>query len=430
MRFMQQNIPTFSLLLLFTVFSASASHAAIVTYNLRADLGSITMPDSNVVPVWGFADDTIAGVNNGVVTVPGPQLKAAPGDTLVINLSNKLSVPVSIIIPGQRLTPTPTAVGGRVMSFANEVAAGGTGTLTFAALKVGTYLYESGTNPAVQLPMGLYGPLVVGPGVAGAAYAPTATNTGTTYDSYEVLLFSDILGKFDTTQNRYVTYNKDVLDGKNPNIASYNPVYYMINGKSFPDTLTPGISAPPGTKTLLRLINASGRNYMPAISGTYFDNAVPPQPHTFSTQVIAEDGNLYRYAKPGVAMVLPAGKTLDAMLDLSGSASPGYYAVYDRRLALANADKFPGGMLTFISSWGPSENCSPYKGDVNGDGRLDFVDVMAALRLVISGSYNANGDVSPLSASGLPCGNGPAGGPLTLTDALLLLRKAAGFGSY
>lgn len=437
MRLMKFNLPTLSLLLLLTAFTATQSLAATVTYNLRAGLSSITMPDSTVVPVWGFADDT-AGANTGVITVPGPRLNAAPGDTLVINLNNTLPVPISIIIPGQRLTPTPTTVGGRVMSFANEVLAGATGTLTFTPLKGGTFLYESGTNLATQLPMGMYGALVVGPGISGQAYTPTATNPGTVYDNDAVLLFSDILGRFDTAQNKYITYNKDMADwvvagmtaGTKPNIAIYSPVYYLINGKSFPDTLTPGLSAPPGARTLLRLINASGHNFMPTISGTYYDNAVPPQPHVFSTKVIAEDGNLYKYAKPGMAMVLPAGKTLDAMLDLSGAASPGYYAVYDRRLGLSNAGTFPGGMLTFLSSWGATENCSPLKGDMNGDGLIDFIDVMAVLRLILAGGYSVNGDVSPLSPSGLPCGNGAAGGALTLADALLLLQKAAGFSVY
>ena len=427
MRFMQPKIATLSLLFLLTAFSTS--QALAVTYNLRAELSSITMPDGTVVPVWGFASDSAPGANDGVVSVPGPKLAAVPGDNLVINLKNNLSVPISIIIPGQRSTttasPTPTVSGGKVLSFDNEVLTAASRTLTFSNLKAGTFLYESGTNPAVQLPMGLYGPLIVGPSGSGQAYPPTAS---TAYDSDAVLLFSDILGKFDAAQNKYITYNKDIVDGKNPSISNYNPLYYLINGKSFPDTLTPGISAPPGKKTLLRLLNASGHNYMPAISGTYFDAANLPQ--SFSTKVIAEDGNLYRYAKPGIAMVLPAGKTLDAMLDLNLAVGEGYYALYDRRLGLTNAGTFPGGMLTFLSSWDGTKNCSPLKGDINGDGRIDFVDVMASLRLVMTGGYNANGDVAPLSASGLPCGNGVAGGALTLADALLLLRKAAGFNSY
>lgn len=425
MKYVQLKTAALSLLL---ASALTAPDARAVTYNLRADLGSITMPDQSTVPVWGFADDTSG--TPGAVTVPGPPLTAAPGEPLVINLHNNLPVPISIVIPGQRLTPAPTTVDGRVMSFANEVAAGATGTLTFPALKTGTFLYESGTNQALQLPMGLYGSLVVGPGSAGQAYPPTGTNPGTAYDHEAVLLFSEVLGKRDATQGTYVTFNQDYVDGKNPNILDYSPVYYLINGKSFPDTLTPGISAPPGGKTLLRLINAGGHSTMPALSGTYYDNGTPPQPHAFTPQVIAEDGNLYRFAKPGVAMVLPAGKTLDAMLDLSGAAVPGYYALYDRRMGQTNAGAYPGGMMTFVSSWGATENCSPFKGDLNGDGTIDFVDVMAALRLVLTDGYDAVGDVAPVSITGLPCGTGAAGGALTLADALLLLQKAAGFNAY
>jgi FtsP/CotA-like multicopper oxidase with cupredoxin domain len=431
-----------ALLLLLAIFSTQESQA--VTYNLRAALGTKTMADGTSVPVWGFADDTTLGAGNGVVTVPGPQLTAVPGDTLTINLTNNLSVPISIIIPGQRLSPAPTYANdprdnkSHVVSFANQVAPGTTvNNITFPGLKAGTFLYESGTNPALQVSMGLYGALVVvGPGGSGPAYPP---NISTTYNRDEVLLFSDILARFDKGLNNYVTLNKDVIDNTYVTTLDYNPLYYLINGKSFPDTIAPvipapagvpanlpGIYAPQGQKTLLRLINASAHNYMPTVSGTYFDNAVPAQPHSFSAQVIAEDGNLYRYPKPAVAMVLPAGKTLDAMLDLTVAASQGYYALYDRRLGLTNAGTYPGGMLTFLASWGATENCSPFKGDVNGDGRIDFIDVMAVLRLVMAGGFNANGDVFPVSVSGLPCGNGT----LDLSDALLLLQKAAGFSSY
>ena len=75
--------------------------AMAVTYNLRADRTTITMPDGQVVPVWGFANDT-AGPGTGIVTVPGPQLNVTAGDTLIINLVNNLPVPVSLVIPGQR----------------------------------------------------------------------------------------------------------------------------------------------------------------------------------------------------------------------------------------------------------------------------------------------------------------------------------------
>ena len=85
---------------------------AAVIYNLRADTTTLTMPDTGeVVTMWGFASGSDA------VSIPGPTLSVPPGEsTLTINLTNNLSVPVSIVIPGLITAMTPTDVGGRVMS--------------------------------------------------------------------------------------------------------------------------------------------------------------------------------------------------------------------------------------------------------------------------------------------------------------------------
>ena len=50
----------------------------------------------------------------------------------------------------------------------------------------GTYLYQSGTQPSIQVPMGLYGALAVVDGTVGQAYP------GISYDADAVLLFSEI----------------------------------------------------------------------------------------------------------------------------------------------------------------------------------------------------------------------------------------------
>src|SRR4030065_233474 len=54
----------------------------------------------------------------------------------------------------------------------------GTGSSTFAATQPGTYLYHSGTQPAVQVEMGLLGTLIVRPSAADPlhqAYGHAAT---------------------------------------------------------------------------------------------------------------------------------------------------------------------------------------------------------------------------------------------------------------
>ena len=475
---------------------AVTAPAMAITYNLRADRTTITMPDGQIVPVWGFANDTAGAANFGVVTVPGPQLNVPTGGTLVINLVNNLPVPVSLVIPGQRIVPNaapPAATNydpsvpalnipqnpffpiptqaispiSRVRSFTTEAAAsGGTAVYNFGAVRNGTFVYESGTNPALQIPMGLSGALVVGPGagIAGAAYPATATNPNTSYDRDRVLLFSEILARYDFTLNKFVTLNEDVdinsrktplpypltITAQNEvkSTLDYQPLYYMINGKSYPDTIepqpvsaalgaptVPGIYAPYGAagRTLLRMVNAGVKNRVPTIQGSYRDNSDLvninlAKPQAIYPLTIAEDGNLYTYAKQEFAPILPAGKTMDVMLDLRNAGYPGYYTLYDRTLGLTNAGKFPGGSLTFLASWDPAvQDCSPFKGDLSGDGRVDGRDALLALQAFVFNGYYAAGNITPLN-NGLPCGESKTA--LTLSDAFIILQKAIGLNPY
>jgi FtsP/CotA-like multicopper oxidase with cupredoxin domain len=514
-RFMTRLFPA---LLVALALCISAGPASAIT--LRADTTTITLPNCDVpqnctVTAWGFADDT-AGAGTGQVMVPGPTLKVGPGTTLSITLNNRLPVPVSLIIPGlppaaggQYSYPLPAAGApgsagdgvtfdaavpaakiplnpnftvdlgmilpkNRALSLTSIVAPpGGSATYNIPITgRTGTYIYESGTHQQVQLPMGLYGALVIDPKYATGtlppppytAYAPTATNPGTIYFQDQVVVFSEILARYDWTLNppRFVTFNEDVLaalaqsPGKNltmTNMVEYKPLFSLINGKSYPDTIAPtpisatpgaptvpGMFAPPGQVTLLRLINAGRENRVPTIQGAYLDNLDPAvaKPHAIYSQVIAEDGRLSPYANQEFAPILPAGKSLDVMVDLTRAQAPGYYALYDRRLSLNNAGVFPGGMLSFLASWDPTStdtrlnNCSPFKGDLNSDGKINIVDAVMALQAVVAGSYSAAGDITPLN-NGLPCGGDGLGGAktaLTLSDALFILQKAIGLNPY
>ncbi len=196
---------------------------------------------------------TVVGAPNNwspvVITVPA-------GQGLTINLTNNLSfqpptptgapannIPTSIVIVGQvggglgnlaqrttSLPPdhsgaqanntwfiantgaqgTPPVQGQRVRSFATEVQATPSTTtqtataLTWANLRPGTYLLESGTHPSIQVPMGLYGILVVTAApsgtAAGTAYPAVGTNPAVTYKAEVPLEFSEI----DPVQNKQV----------------------------------------------------------------------------------------------------------------------------------------------------------------------------------------------------------------------------------
>src|SRR6266550_4954203 len=179
------------------------------------------------------ASAAVGGWSPVVITVP-------TGQGLTVNLTNSLSfaggsIPTSLVIVGQLggglgttatstsspdhsnaqsvtwpiadpgTTGTPPAQGPRVQSFSTEVAAGATTALTWAALRPGTYLIESGTHPSIQGPMGLYGILVVTTAPAGATAGTAYPAVGTTvpavtYNAEVPLLLSEI----DPLQNNAV----------------------------------------------------------------------------------------------------------------------------------------------------------------------------------------------------------------------------------
>ncbi len=204
--------------------------------NLTAAPTTATLPDGQVVPMWGYScgvavtgsTATCAALNPNAGTGWSPVVITVPyvatGTNLTINLTNNLTftptgsttpntVPTSLTIVGQlggglgttaTTTPspahpaqnvtwpiantgatfTPPAQGPRVQSFSTEVAATGVtpaagqvasgSAIVWNNLKPGTYLIESGTHPSIQGPMGLYGVLVV-------TSAPAAGGAGTAY---------------------------------------------------------------------------------------------------------------------------------------------------------------------------------------------------------------------------------------------------------
>ena len=196
-----------------------------MSYNLCTGATTKTMPDSTVITMWGYGLDTGAPCTP---TVPGPQLTVPVGDnTLTVNLRNELTSPVSIVISGQSL-PSPTTGPvtfsdgqgrSRVRSFTHETMT--TGVYTWSNLKPGTYLYSSGTHPAVQVQMGLYGAVT-------HDAAPAQAYAGISYDSEVSLLYSEI----DPALHAAVaggTYGM----ASYPSTVNYAPKYFLVNGAPF-----------------------------------------------------------------------------------------------------------------------------------------------------------------------------------------------------
>jgi len=209
------------------------------TFTLTTRDGTISIPDGNVVYMWGFSE------GDAPFQHPSPVLCVDEGDTVTIVLHNTLAEDVSIIFPGQEdvladgLPSQPVFnVAGELLSLAPVAAAnGGSVTYSFVANNPGTFIYESGTEPAKQINMGLYGALVVRPSmnvydpITGELLEAYAYNDpGSRYETGAEYLL--LISEIDPMLHVAVEQAGYLYD-----MNSYTPRYWMYNGRSFPDTV-------------------------------------------------------------------------------------------------------------------------------------------------------------------------------------------------
>jgi hypothetical protein len=246
---------------------ATSCSGTACSFSLTATAGHIALGDGNSLLTWGYADS-----RTGVMQYPGPTLIVNQGDTVEITLGNTLADPVSIVFPGQTGV---SAMGGTAGLMTNEVATGDTVTYSFTASDAGTYIYQSGSNPELQIEMGLVGALIVRPtGFVGSDTDTDVTRNedrsaygtpGTAYDR-EFLFFL-------TDMDR--SAHDRVDQGLPADPASFSATLWFMNGRNGPDTLHPHgaewlpnqpygslAQMKPGERTLMRIIGA-GRDLHP-----------------------------------------------------------------------------------------------------------------------------------------------------------------------
>ncbi|RMG90445.1 MAG: copper oxidase [Chloroflexi bacterium] len=254
------------------------------TFDLRTTDGYTSTPDGNSLYYWGFAN-----MNDGLggaFQQPGPVLCVNEGDTVVINLQNDLTEPVSIVFPGQEGV---TATGGVPGLLTAEAPPGGSVTYTFVATAPGTYLYESGTEPHKQVQMGLFGALVVRPAM-GANFAYNDPTTEFNPDREYLLLIHDVDPELHYAVEHGLPYD----------VTTMHDRYWTINGRSFPDTIAPNFAPwlpnqPYGALVRIEPYDATN-NPLPAL--VRYANAGmvnhPFHPHGNNLTIIGRDGRLLR----------------------------------------------------------------------------------------------------------------------------------------
>jgi len=278
------------------------------TFNLSVKTGYIATPDGGSYLVWGYAEDPNA------MQYPGPTLIVHQGDTVTVNLTNALTVPASMVFPGHVVTAT----GGSPGLLTSEADPnGGTVTYSFTATHAGTYMYHSGTNPELQIEMGLVGALIVRP-TGFNHMAPTAyAHPDSAYDREVLFLETEM------DPNIHIA----VEQGDPVPLDEWWAVNWFLNGRCAPDTML-AVKNPllphqpyncmpmihPGEKLLMRLISAGRDSHPFHTHGNNFD-------------IIARDGRLLQSA-PGAGadllvsdftITVPPGGTADTIFTWTGA---------------------------------------------------------------------------------------------------------------
>ncbi len=300
-----------SVLMVASAAWAGIPHITGPNFILRARTGYISAPDPSQIFMWGYAN------GDGAMQYPGPTLVVNQGDVVRIVLYNDLDLRTSMVFPGH----TVRAVGGLPGLITREAPPGGRVTYIFTADQPGTYHYHSGTNPQLQVEMGLVGALIVRPRDAGGAVLTNQAyaDPDTTFDREVLFLETEI----DSTIHELVETGRiDEIDN-----ATWYPTYWFLNGRCAPDTMlgnnTPLLPAQPyncmpmvhpGEKLLMRIVNA-GRDFHPFHT------------HGHNMRLIAQDGRVLGSTPGGPADLsvsdfthtVPPGGTSDAIFVWTGS---------------------------------------------------------------------------------------------------------------
>jgi hypothetical protein len=310
------------------------------SFVLTASTGYISTPDGNSVFMWGY------GSGNSGFQYPGPILCVNEGDNVTITLKNTLPVATSLMFPGL----TRVMADGKLAqlevatnSLSKAAQTNGAVTYTFAASNPGTYLYESGTDPSLQVLMGLVGGIVVRPKLNSTAPAGTAyvyNDQSTAYNSQKEFLH--LLTEIDPHMHHAIEVASCVNVVTTPacvpalpltyDMTSYKPRYWMLNGRSFPDVITPNnVSSLPTQPYggLIHVYPKGPNNPLPAL--VRYLNAGPVNypfhPHSNHDDAIGLDARVLINANGGpngtpsntsfdrFGFVVAPGQTADALFN-------------------------------------------------------------------------------------------------------------------
>ncbi len=203
-------------------------------------------------------------------TVPGPMIRVTAGDHVRVTINNNFPEATTIHFHGLEIPSNEDGVPG-IGQDPIQPGKSFTYDFTISDNNVGTYFYHSHYDDLTQVAGGLYGAFIVAPR-PGSAQARQQVR----YDQEYTQIISEMGG------------------------------YYVINGKSFPDTQVMHVKH--GQTTLVRVINLGELIHPMHLHGHFFtivaeDGAPLAQPVQRDTLQIApgesSDFTFYAWAAPG-----------------------------------------------------------------------------------------------------------------------------------
>lgn len=231
--------------------------------------------------------------------LPGPELRVREGDTVRVLVKNSLPVPTTIHWHGIDVANNMDGVPGVTQ---DPIQPGKTFTYQFVAKPAGTRWYHSHQDPEVQVPLGLYGPLIVEPrGSAPPAGQPAAQP----YDrDYTVMLQEWALGL-----TPEVAIGVEGALPPKTHSKELDHDFFLMNGRI--GEAIPPLMIKQGQRIRIRLINAGSLVHSIHLHGHQF-------------KIIATDGNPVPPAAQLTKDTVTLGPAERYDLEITGE-SPGYW---------------------------------------------------------------------------------------------------------
>ena len=238
------------------------------------------------IPEIGPAQSVDAMMYNE--SVPGPTIRVKQGETVRVNVTNKMSQSTAIHFHGVH---TPNSMDGVPFVTQPPIKPGGSYTYEFVARNSGTHMYHSHHNATEQVTRGLMGAFIIDPA--------DATNEPKVAADYVMTLNDSGVG-------------------------------YTLNGRTFPNTQP--ILAKKGDKIRIRYLNEGLQIHPMHLHGMY-------------QTVIAKDGAALSVPYLADTVLIGPGERYDVIVDCQ---EPGAWAFHCHILAHAESNHGMFGMVTAL----------------------------------------------------------------------------------